>query len=238
MEQHICFKLQYMYTVESLTWSNSLIYCTIPHNRINKTEQISHENHNRLIHWHENMHEAYRWPYNWQRYKENSKLDSSVDCKCIHLSLYSKSVNRGQRNALNIYIVIDASRTPEHFNMKFTPKFCDRKHLITELVSFGTMFCLNSFYYLQLWPKFTIGLSYNYMDHIVWKKIHIFSSAVPHGSGSHLSVVIVVGVVIGAVNFKEGKGQSLKCFSNFFVAWSFFVMILIAYHKKDWVESL
>ena len=47
MEQHICFKLQY--TVESLTWSNSLIYCTIPHN-LNKTEQISHENHNMLIH--------------------------------------------------------------------------------------------------------------------------------------------------------------------------------------------
>ena len=65
-------------------------------------------------------------------------------------SPYSKSVNRGQRNALNIYIVIDASRTPEHFNMKFTPKFCGRKHLITELVSFGTMFCPNSFYYLQL----------------------------------------------------------------------------------------
>ena len=40
------------------------------------------------------------------------------------------------------------------------------------------------------------------------KKKHIFSSAVPHGSGTDLSVVVVVGVVIGAVNFKEGKSQS------------------------------
>ena len=132
MEQHICFKLQY--TVESLTWSNSLIYCAIPHN-LNKTEQISHENHNMLIHWHENMHEAYRWPYNWQRYKENSKLDCSVACKCIPRSPYSKSVNRGQRKALNIYIVIDASRTPEHFNMKFTPKFCCPHSVVTRIGS-------------------------------------------------------------------------------------------------------
>ena len=72
----------------------------------------------------------------------------------------------------------------------------------------------------------------------------VFSSAVPPAqrsfSNADSSVVVVVGGGGGGVNFKGGKGQSQKRFSNFFsfLAWGFFGMTLTTYHNKDLVESL
>ena len=83
----------------------------------------------------------------------------------------------------------------------------------------------------------TLWRIFDFMTHFLtsW---HIFSSAVPPGRGA-LQMPTRPSAASSST-LRGGKGQSQKCFSNFFsfLAWSFFGMPLTTFPKMDLVESL